>query len=1225
MKRSGISSPRFNFGAQVLTSLALAVMLSLSSGRGANQVVAQGLPAAQTLEREMTGAETHSYQVDLKDNEFLQVRVEQKGIDIVLKLLDVKAKVLATMDSPNGTQGPEVLSFVAEKSGRFVLEVSSLDPKAGKGNYSIRREASRHATAQDRRRVAVERAFVEGVNASITPGQSEIALTKLEEAIAGWRELGDGYLSDLTARSLRQLRSNAVFTGLYQELNKAQKALGEGQQLSTKSRADSIAARTKLNEALEMFRALRAKLQDNALIETMNRNAEQLEDSRESLEFNSILGEGLSLSALAQTHNNLGEWKEYVDYLKLALETYQKILADKSLTDSSSGKKSLMALKNLEAGALNNLAGALDRFYGKSEEALQYLGMAADRYHALYQETRDPKFSAVEAATLMQMGQAHGRESKGRGKAIEFFNKALEIYRLLPDEKKNVGMVLTSIALQQSLVLSYESALQNWRKALEVFRDIDDMNGQSYVLYSKSLMYWVLNDKPKLKECVDQNLEILQSPGFLENWKKHTVTGGLGVFNEFYEAQMESLRLNSIAFSYRMLEDYSNSLEYYQKALAVARSGKEPRDIRLGASAVAYTFAKLEKWDEAITFYKQALEISRGQGVKEDIADDLTDVGWTLLEAANPRNALEYQNEALSLYQSVGIDGRNAFSKKYNTLLNELARTHHELGNQRLAVFYGKRGVNAIQGERQRLQNLDLISQKSFLEGKEKNYRRLADWLIEEGRLPEAQQVLMMLKEDEYFDFIRRDGNAAKELLARVDLDDTEREALRRYSEKADNLTTARLKLAELRSRANPTPEEQNQLKTVAAEIEDANRAFKYFLQQISDEFGEEKKSNVDESTALEVGDLGEGVAALYTIVGDDRYRVILTTKHGRLWRETKIKRAELDHLVLDFRLAVQNPNADPRLLAKRLYQILIAPVAKDLEAVGAKTLLWSLDGTLRYLPIAALYDGKQYLVEKYANVVITLASRTRLDREPSSSWRGLGLGVSEKTEGFNPLYAVPEELRSIIRDEALKDQIGLIPGRVMLDREFNEKTMIAALGQKYPMVHIASHFVFKPSDKESFLLLGGNGHLTLDQVRVSPTPFFEGVELLVLSACDTATGGGSNGKEVESFAVLAQKQGARAVIATLWPVADRSTREVMRRFYENRVTPGGTLREKITKAEALRKAQLALLRGEIKGQPGASRKAIATGSLPEFKVDPNAPWSHPYYWAPFVLIGNWK
>jgi hypothetical protein len=95
---------------------------------GANQI--EVLPPNQTIEREMTGAETHRYDVTLKTNEFFQVRVEQNGVDVALKLLDVDGKELATMDSPNGKEGPETLSFVTDKAGNFVLEISGFDVKA---------------------------------------------------------------------------------------------------------------------------------------------------------------------------------------------------------------------------------------------------------------------------------------------------------------------------------------------------------------------------------------------------------------------------------------------------------------------------------------------------------------------------------------------------------------------------------------------------------------------------------------------------------------------------------------------------------------------------------------------------------------------------------------------------------------------------------------------------------------------------------------------------------------------------------------------------------------------------------------------------------------------------------------------------------------------------------------------------------------------------------------
>jgi CHAT domain-containing protein len=199
-----------------------------------------------------------------------------------------------------------------------------------------------------------------------------------------------------------------------------------------------------------------------------------------------------------------------------------------------------------------------------------------------------------------------------------------------------------------------------------------------------------------------------------------------------------------------------------------------------------------------------------------------------------------------------------------------------------------------------------------------------------------------------------------------------------------------------------------------------------------------------------------------------------------------------------------------------------------------------------------------------------------------------------------------------------------------MLDEAFTSSAMQMALRQHYSLVHIASHFQFHPGNEtDSFLLLGDGSHLTLAQIKSLPN-VFSGVDLLTLSACDTATGGnGANGKEVEGFGVLAQRQGAKAVLATLWLVADESTQILMREFYRLREA-----NPQWTKVEALRQAQLALLKGSNRNEPGAgtgqrSSERLNDGpssarSLP-FKPDANAKYAHPYYWAPFILIGNWK
>ena len=233
-------------------------------------------------------------------------------------------------------------------------------------------------------------------------------------------------------------------------------------------------------------------------------------------------------------------------------------------------------------------------------------------------------------------------------------------------------------------------------------------------------------------------------------------------------------------------------------------------------------------------------------------------------------------------------------------------------------------------------------------------------------------------------------------------------------------------------------------------------------------------------------------------------------------------------------------------------------------------------------------------MVERYRNAVFTPASQTRLKDMPSARWTGLGFGVTKAHTGFSALPGVRDELSAIIRERARPNTAAVLAGKVLLDEAFTEQSMRLELRQRYPVVHIASHFQFQPGNEaDSFLLLGDGRRLTLAEVKRAQN-LFSGVELLALSACDTATGDvGANGTEVEGFGMIAQRQGAKAVVASLWPVADASTKLLMQEFY--RLRSGG----RVTKAEALRRAQLALLRGKAN--------------------------AHPYFWAPFILIGNWR
>jgi CHAT domain-containing protein len=234
----------------------------------------------------------------------------------------------------------------------------------------------------------------------------------------------------------------------------------------------------------------------------------------------------------------------------------------------------------------------------------------------------------------------------------------------------------------------------------------------------------------------------------------------------------------------------------------------------------------------------------------------------------------------------------------------------------------------------------------------------------------------------------------------------------------------------------------------------------------------------------------------------------------------------------------------------------------------------------------------------------------------------GVGFGVTEGLDGAPPLPWVSSELAGVIA--AKPGDQGALPGDIDLNSAFTQQSMREELLKHYEVVHIASHFRFQPgNDTESYLLLGNGEHLSLAELRTSAN-LFGGVQLLTLSACNTGMG---DGAEVEGFGTLAQRQGAKAVVASLWPVADKSTSILMKQFYRNwQSSPG------IPKLEALRQAQLELLHGTADPGNDTPKRGLTTeegqdglhANAPPFPFNPATPYAHPYYWAPFFLMGNW-
>ena len=332
------------------------------------------------------------------------------------------------------------------------------------------------------------------------------------------------------------------------------------------------------------------------------------------------------------------------------------------------------------------------------------------------------------------------------------------------------------------------------------------------------------------------------------------------------------------------------------------------------------------------------------------------------------------------------------------------------------------------------------------------------------------------------------------------------------------------------------------------------------------------------------IDQLAPQTAALYPIILKDRLELLLTLPDGMKRFTTRVNADTLTREIRIFRLLLEKRTTHeyyPH--ARQLYDWIIRPIAAELEKQRIDTLVIVPDGALRTIPLAALHDGEQFLVARYA--IATTPGLTLTDPRPlpRQQVKVLLNGLTDGVQGFAPLPYVGQEL------DAIQTLYG---GRVLRDGEFTVPNMEKDLGETpYSIVHIASHGQFAAEVDKTFLLTYEDRlsmskleqFLGLSKFRTEP------VELLTLSACETAAG---DDRAALGLAGVAIKAGARSALATLWTVNDPASALVVSDFYRSLRDPA------ISKAKALQQAQLAALK------------------------DPR--YRHPNYWSAFLLIGNW-
>lgn len=943
------------------------------------------------------------------------------------------------------------------------------------------------------------------------------------------------------------------------------------------------------NRAFELVRKLGdAELEATTLnrrgvvYDTLAENDKALDDFNQALSLWRVTsdqwGEVNTLNNLGVLHAEMGDPPKALEYYNQALQISGK-LGDRAG----------------EAGTLNNM-GALYKRLGQKEKALEYYRQALP----LQRETGN---RAGEGAVANNIGNVYSDLGE-LAKALESFNQALEVRRGLGDSAGE-ATTLNNIGGAYSKLGQKQQALEYLINALALWRIAENRRGEATTLNTIGV---VLDDLGQPKAALDYYNQAL------------TIRHAIG--DQFGEAE----DLSNIAGIYSEPGGEQKALEYYNQALKVQVSIGNREGQGRTLNNIGLVCDDLGQKQEALKYFNQALPMRREAGDRGGESNTLDNIGNVYDDLGDRQKALQYYTQALPLAISVGDPVRVA-QVFHNLMLNRKGQ------QPALAIFYGKEAVNFLQQVRGNLEGMDKRLQASFVASKGNYYHDLADLLIAQGRLPEAQRVADLLKQQEYRDYVRGEtGNT----LSTLALTAAEKQAEQDYAKSTAQIVALSRQWEDLDRNGARTPEQEKQYQQLSAQLDTAGKGLDAYYSRLYVLFGagagaNEKVDNVKAGVSAlgrEIAEMPHTVA-LYTLVGKSQISVIVITGSTEVARRYAITQEELNKKVAALGEILRNPANDPKPAAEDLYKILIGPVQADLDQAKAETLVWSLDGVLRYVPIAALYDGKEYILEKYNTVTITPASIPNLRDKPDVSNLSVSaMGIARKYEdGLPALPAVAVELDAVVKDAQVQGSNGALPGTILLDGQFTEKAMEDQLSGKHRVVHIASHFVFKAGDdSQSYLLLAGKDtpgkgfHLTVADFRDNRRLNLRQADLLTLSACETGmSGSAGNGREVDGLGTTAQLKGAKAVISSLWPVNDASTGELMGDFYKRWAAGAG----KVTKVEALRQAQLDLFQGHLDPKAAAAGRGLSAEDTPV--PASKTGYAHPFYWAPFVLMGNWQ
>ncbi|WP_333147122.1 CHAT domain-containing tetratricopeptide repeat protein [Microcoleus sp. B13-B6] len=771
--------------------------------------------------------------------------------------------------------------------------------------------------------------------------------------------------------------------------------------------------------------------------------------------------------------------------------------------------------------------------------------------------------------------QAKQQERQGqRQQAIQTLQHILAIVREFK-YREIEAIALNEIGFNYYSISQPQEALKYFNQALPIRQEVADRAGESVTLNNIGAVY----------ESISQPQEALKY-----------YNQALPIKREVKDRTLESTTLNNIGLVYDSISQPQKALKYYNQALPIAREVGDRTLESTTLNNIGAVYNNISQPQEALKYYNQALPITREVDNHFVEARTLNNIGLVYNNISQPQEALKYYNQALPIVRKVGDRANlaatlNNIGRIYDSIsqpqealkyYNQALLIAREVGDRaNLAAILSNIGfvyqdtnkpTDAIEIWEQSLtitleirSGLQRENRHKFLEAKDGTAIALTSLLIDQNQADRAFQWVNIATTVDLADYTRL-------IDAKVANPQTQK-AIDEWNHKNQQLQFLRRQLQDKFS------------ENLSRQMRDLETEVYRTAEEIRQDFPE--VAELFETTPKDIAQLKASIAPDTVVIQPvlltnvpNTVALFVLTKDSLSVKKIPIDPAEFDKLLTQYREQLQNTGDTNFIVTgSKLYDILIRPIEDQIKATSAKQLSIIATGKLRYIPFETLYDEQtdEFLIQKYPVNYLTRISTSSI---PYSTLQGGVLALG------NPIPRVPQNLAGT--EEEVRNIAQLFPGSSAYIGNAATLDQFKTQAPRFPFLHLATHGCFQQGGCQQ-LGMEENTLLFADSqfnIRDAALLGLQNTRLLTLSACQTAMQANSNGEEISGVAYVFERAGAQAVMASLWSVDDSATKDLMVEFYQN-------INRGMSKNEALRQAKLSQIA------------------------------RHPFYWSPFILIGD--